>query len=99
MKERAGFVFAAFAIVSTTAALSGCADGVLGNTPSDTLPRDVHYKATAAEVKADPCKHDDLTGCIARCQGEDPHACNMVGVMFEFNAAGNDDPALASGFY
>jgi TPR repeat protein len=99
MKYRAGSLFAALAIASAGAALSGCADGVLGNTPSGSLPRDAHYKPTAAEVKRDPCKHDDLTACIARCQGDDAHACNMVGVMFEFSAAGNDDPALASGFY
>lgn len=99
MKHRATTSLAAFAIASAVAALSGCADGVLGNAPSDTLPRNVHYKPTVAEVKADPCKHNDLTACIARCQGDDPHACNMVGVMFEFSASGNDDPSLASGFY
>jgi TPR repeat protein len=78
-------------------ALVGC--GQLGNTPSsDPLP-DVHRKPTREEVAANPCRHGDLPACITLCKNDDPHACNAVGVMFEFDAQGNDDPALASGFY
>ena len=79
------------------ALLGGC--GEFGNGNTSSLPRDAHYKPSAAEIKRDPCKHNDLTACIARCQADDSHACNMVGVMFEFDVQGNDNPELASGFY
>lgn len=94
MKHGAGSLFAVLMAMT----VSACAE-LGGGSSTSSLPRDVHYKPTAAEVKKDPCRYNDLTACIARCQGEDAHACNMVGVMFEFNPEGNDDPSLASGFY
>ncbi len=79
---------------------AGCLFGLsdLGNAPSGALPEKARA-ATPAEIAANPCTHDDMPGCIARCQGDDPHACNKVGVILEFDANGHDDPALASGFY
>lgn len=88
-------VVAALAI-SSAGCLIGLSD--LGNPSSGSLPQKTR-PATAAEVAANPCTHDDLAGCIALCQGDDPHACNMVGVTFEFDPNGHEDAALASGFY
>ncbi len=89
-------LFVAALATASTGCLVGLSD--LGNPPSGALPQKPHV-ATAAEIAADPCKHDDLAGCIAKCQGDDAHACNMVGVIFEFDPDGHEDPAVASGFY
>lgn len=100
MKYRGGSVVGVLSLAVGAfgiALLGGC--GELGNGNTSSLPRDAHYKPSAAEIKRDPCKHNDLTACIARCQADDSHACNMVGVMFEFDVQGNDNPELASGFY
>ena len=87
----------ALASVAAFGALTGCT--TLGNGSYSTLPPDAHRKPTRAELEKDPCKHGDIPACIARCRQDDPRACNMVGVMLEFDAEGQDDPALASGFY
>jgi hypothetical protein len=92
MKYWVGTTFGAAAL-----ALVGCQE--LGNGGGSSLPRDAHYTPTAAEIKRDPCKYNDVKACIALCQNDDARACNMVGVMFEFDTAGNNDAALASGFY
>jgi TPR repeat protein len=94
MKYWAGSVCGALAVASL---LAGCAE--LGNGSNGGLPQDAHYKPTAEEVKRDPCKYNDVQACIALCQKSDARACNMVGVMFEFDVQGNNDAALASGFY
>ena len=89
--------FVGGAAVAALVAISGCA--TLGNGSYGSLPPDVHRKPTLAEIAKDPCKHGDISACIQRCKSDDARACNMVGVMLEFDAEGRDDPALASGFY
>jgi len=87
-------------VAALAMASAGCIAGLsdLGNGPSGSLPQKAR-PATAAEVAANPCTHGDVAGCIARCNGDDPHACNMVGVIFEFDPNGHEDAAIASAFY
>src|SRR6266478_1700176 len=102
MKHEAGHAswgMAAFAIALALGALGALGCGGLGNASYGALPEDVHKKPTREEIANNPCKHGDVQACIARCKANDGHACNMVGVMFEFDAEGKDDPAIASGFY
>ena len=89
-------LFVAALAMTSAGCLLGLSD--LGNPPSGALPERPR-PATAAEIAANPCSHDDLAGCIRLCTADDSHACNMVGVMFEFDPNGRDDAALASGFY
>jgi TPR repeat protein len=77
--------------------LAGCSG--LGNASYGILPEDVHKKPTPQEVAADPCKHGDVHACIDRCKNENARACNLVGIMFEFDPNTDGDPSMASGFY
>jgi TPR repeat protein len=53
------------------------------------------------EVAAKPCKFGDVDRCLERCQAGDSHACNGLGVLFEYGAPSGPTPdsAMASGFY
>jgi TPR repeat protein len=95
-----GAMYKSLFVAALATASTGCLIGLsdLGNPPSGSLPEKARV-ATAAEIAANPCTHNDLAGCIAKCQADDPHACNMVGVTFEFDPDGHEDAALASGFY
>jgi TPR repeat protein len=89
-------------IVSALAALLapslvGCF-AELGNVPSNTLPADAHAKPSATEAAENPCANHDLTGCMRACRADDAKACNLVGVLFEFDPT-RQEPGLASGFY
>lgn len=85
---------------AATATLSGCLIELgQGPSPWSNLPPDRHPSATASEVLADPCAHGDIGGCMQACKHDDAKSCNFVGVLLEFNNAGKDDPALASGYY
>lgn len=83
--------------VGLVVSLCGCAE--LGTPPTASLPADVHARPDPVEVAKHPCKYGDLARCIAKCEGDDPQACNAVGVLFEFDSGLQTDPALASGFY
>jgi TPR repeat protein len=96
MKYWAGHALWGMAAAAGIAAF-GC--GGLGNGSYGGLPEDVHRKPTREEIANNPCKHGDVQSCISRCQSQDAKACNMVGVMFEFDSDGRDDPGIASGFY
>jgi TPR repeat protein len=80
-------------------ALPGCLEN-LGNVPSTSaaLPRDAHERPSPADVAANPCQNGDFAGCMRACHANDAKACNLVGVMFEFDPA-QQEPGLASGFY
>jgi TPR repeat protein len=87
------------AVAFLTATLSACAEQRYDPTAAG-LPRDVNAKPSAEELASAPCKFGDQTLCIAACQsGKDPHSCNLLGVMLEYDLRGHDDPARASGFY
>jgi TPR repeat protein len=77
--------------------VSGC--GQFGNTPTGSLPSDVHAQPTSREVAEHPCRFGDVARCVARCTADDPQACNAAGVMFEFDEGASSEPAIASGFY
>jgi TPR repeat protein len=77
--------------------LAGCAE--LGTPATASLPTDVHARPDPREVAAHPCRYGALPQCVAKCEADDPQACNAVGVMFEFDEGTRTDPALASGFY
>lgn len=76
---------------------TGCAQ--LGTPAVSSLPRDVHALPDARDVAEHPCRYGDVDRCIARCEANDPQACNAAGVMFEFDGGYSSNPALASGFY
>jgi hypothetical protein len=71
----------------------------MGNEKVSSLPGDVHAKPDPREVAEHPCRFGDFSGCVAKCQTDDPQACNAAGVMFEFDSGESSDPTLASGFY
>src|SRR5580700_2891220 len=85
------------AVIVTMLACGACAQ--LGNPPVSSLPRDVHAQPDATELAEHPCRYADVARCVARCQTDDPQACNAAGVMFEFDEGTHSDPVLASGFY
>lgn len=75
--------------------LAGCA--ALGAPRANSLPTDVHAKPEAREVAAHPCRYGDAERCVAKCERDDPQACNGAGVLYEFND--NPDLVTASGYY
>jgi TPR repeat protein len=90
-------ICAAAALVAAN--LVGCVEaGQLGSIPQGTLPPDAHAKPSASEIAENPCGRGELTGCMRACRGDDAKACNLVGVMFEFDPE-RQEPGLASGFY
>ena len=52
-----------------------------------------------SEVAAKPCKYGDTSACLERCQSGDMHACNAMGVLFEYGRGAASDGSIASGFY
>jgi TPR repeat protein len=71
----------------------------LGAPTQGPLPEVRHHGVALVDETSDnPCKRNDLAGCIDRCQEGDTHSCNAVGVMFEFGRS-EPDGTLASGFY
>jgi TPR repeat protein len=76
---------------------AGC--GQLGSSHPSLLPGDIHAAPSATELADHPCRYGDVGRCVAKCQADDPQACNAAGVMFEFDEGTRSAPALASGFY
>ncbi len=76
-------------------ALAGCA--ALGEPKPGSLPVDVHAKPEAQELAQHPCRYGDAQRCIAKCERDDPQACNGAGVLFEFGE--NPDVVTASSYY
>jgi hypothetical protein len=71
---------------------------------AETQGSAVPYRAhpvipTKDEYAASPCKFGDVARCIEKCQTGDAHACNAMGVIFEYGRQGTPDGAIASGFY
>lgn len=78
-------------------ALVACgAESELGSRTPSSLPRDAH---ASVAYDGTSCAQNEVVGCMRACKSDDPKACNLVGVMLEFDPDGNDDPQLASGFY
>jgi TPR repeat protein len=77
--------------------VAGCAQ--LGSPAAHSLPPDVHARPDARDVADHPCRNGDVMGCIEKCRGDDPQACNAAGVLFEFDDGERSEPGLASGFY
>jgi TPR repeat protein len=75
--------------------LVGCA--ALGEPRVNQLPADAHARPAPREVEEHPCRYGDSAGCIAKCERDDPQACNGAGVLFEFGE--NPDLVSASGYY
>jgi TPR repeat protein len=76
---------------------TGCAE--LGTPAASSLPADVHAQPTARELAEHPCRYGDVRACLAKCDADDPQACNAAGVMFEFDSGVTTDPLVASGYY
>src|SRR5690348_12281368 len=77
--------------------LAGCAE--IGSPPMGALPPDVHARPDPIELAQHPCRYGEMGPCIAKCQDDDPQACNAAGVLFEFDGGDRSDPELAAGFY
>jgi TPR repeat protein len=75
--------------------LAGCA--ALGEQKPSSLPGDVHARPDARELAEHPCRYGDSALCIAKCEHDDPQACNGAGVLFEFGES--QDVASASSYY
>ena len=76
-------------------ALVGCA--AFGEPEPGRLPADVHARPDARQIEEHPCRFGDAERCVAKCEQEDPQACNGAGVIFEFRE--NPDLVVASDYY
>jgi TPR repeat protein len=91
------------ALALSASSLLACGEGFrLGAETQSPAALPYHAHAltpTKDEYASKPCKFGDVARCIEQCQTGDAHACNAMGVIFEYGRQGTPDSAIASGFY